>query len=132
MSSNFTLFSLLELKVNLRLCSTIEVVAVCADETVPSTALSTLILEFRTSTLRTLTFSEPIPKISLSRMERSPLSMIPPPIEKYVIIPVVPVVPTPVVRLKNPVDTPILNEPLIELTDVLIPDIDTRLVLVKL
>ena len=47
-------------------------------------------------------------------------------------IPVAPVVPTPVARLKNPVDTPILNEPLIELTDVLSPDIETKLVLVKL
>ena len=117
---------------NLRLCSTIEVVAVCADETVPSTALSTLILELRTSTLRTFTFSEPNSRISLSRTDRSPLSMIPPLIEKYVMIPVALVAPTPVARLKNAVDTPILNEPFIEFTDVLIPDIVTRLVLVKL
>ena len=47
-------------------------------------------------------------------------------------IPVAPAVPTPVARLKNPVDTPMLNEPLIELTEVLSPDIETKLVLVKL
>ncbi len=58
--------------------------------------------------------------------------MIPPLIEKYVMIPVALVAPTPVARLKNAVDTPILNEPSIELTDVLIPDIVTKLELVKL
>ena len=47
-------------------------------------------------------------------------------------IPVALVDPTPVARLKNAVDTPILNEPSIELTDVLIPDILTKLEFVKL
>ena len=42
------------------------VVTVCAELTVPSTALITLILESLLSTLRTWTLSVPIPKRSFS------------------------------------------------------------------
>ena len=106
--------------------------AVCADETVPSIFLSTLKREFAASTFRTRTLSEPNSRTSFSRTESSPLLMMPPLTEKYVTIPVALESPTALARLKNPVDTPMLYEPLIALTDVLNPEIETKLKFVRL
>ena len=98
----------------------------------PLTALSTLILEERLSTFKTFTFSEFKDNISFSLIERSPRSIIPPLIEKYVIIPVAPAVPTPVVKLWKSVVTPMLKDPLFKLMEVLNPDRVTKSVFFKL
>ena len=74
-------------------------VAVCAEETVLSIDLSTLILEEILSTFRTRTFSAFKLRTSFSLIERSPRLNNPPLIEKYVIMPVTPAVPTPEERL---------------------------------
>ena len=126
------MFSLFDKNVNFLLSSLINVVAVCAEETVPLTALSTLILEERLSTFKTFTFSEFKDNISFSLIERSPRSIIPPLIEKYVIIPVAPAVPTPVVKLWKSVVTPMLKDPLFKLMEVLNPDRVTKSVFFKL
>ena len=83
----------------MRFCSAIDVVAVCAEDTVALTDLSTLILELFLSTFNTRTCSDPNSNISFSLIERSPRSITPPLIEKYVTIPVAPAVPTPVDKL---------------------------------
>ena len=70
-----------------------------AADTVLLTALSTLKREFKLSTLSTRTFSEPNVNISFSLTERSPRSINPPLMEKYVTIPVTPDVLTPVAKL---------------------------------
>ena len=83
------------------------------------------------STFKTRTFSVPIPKISFSLIDSSPLSIIPPLIEKYVTIPVADVVPTAFARLKKLVETPILKELLFKLIEVLNPDKETKSVFVN-
>ena len=81
------------------------VVAVCAEETVPSTDLKTLILDPCLSTFNTFTFSDSIERISFSDIlgyVKSPIT------EKYVTIPVTVALPTADKRLNLFVVTPTL------------------------